>query len=62
MFQAMGVPVDVDLPRLLAAARSLPELVGHDVPGQVLHAGRSRDLHPAPARLEELRARAQAGV
>ena len=60
MFQAMGAPVDVDLPRLLAAARSLPELVGHDVPGQVLHAGRSRDLHPAPDTLAEIRARALA--
>jgi len=59
MVQAMGIPVDVDLPRLLAAARSLPELVGHDVPGQVLHAGRSRDLHLAPASLEEIRAQAQ---
>lgn len=66
MFQAMGIPSAVDLPRLLSAARSLPELVGHDVPGQVLHAGRSRDLHPAPAGLEEIRTRAlaqaQAGV
>ena len=58
MLQAMGFPVAVDLPRLLAAARSLPELVGHDVPGQVVHAGRSQDLHPAPASLAEVRARA----
>lgn len=58
MLQAEGQPVAVDLQRLLAAARSLPELVGHDVPGQVLHAGRSRDLHPVPNRLEEIRARA----
>ncbi|HEY3271286.1 MAG TPA: hydroxymethylglutaryl-CoA lyase [Geothrix sp.] len=60
MFQAMGLPVAVDLPRLLAAARSLPELVGHDVPGQVLHAGRSWDLHPAPSGLEEIRVRVRA--
>ncbi|WP_243295327.1 hydroxymethylglutaryl-CoA lyase [Geothrix mesophila] len=60
MLQAMGLPVAVDLPRLLAAARSLPELVAHDVPGQVMHAGRSRDLHPAPASLEAIRARALA--
>ena len=62
MLQAEGHPVDVDLPRLLAAARSLPELVGHDVPGQVLHAGQSQDLHPVPASLEDIRARAQAQV
>ena len=35
MLQAMGYEVAVDLPRLLAAARSLPALLGHDVPGQV---------------------------
>lgn len=60
MLQAMGHPVAVDLPRLLAAARTLPGLLGHDVPGQVLHAGQSQELHPAPANLEEIRARALA--
>jgi hydroxymethylglutaryl-CoA lyase len=58
MLQAMGHRVDVDLLRLLAAARTLPDLLGHDVPGQVMHAGRSQDLHPVPASLEETRARA----
>ena len=58
MLQAMGLPVSVDLPRLLAVARTLPALVGHDVPGQVLHTGRSQDLHPVPASLAEIRARA----
>lgn len=62
LFQAMGFPVAVDLPRLLAAARSLPELVGHDVPGQVMHAGRSQDLHPVPDELAEIRARAEAST
>jgi hydroxymethylglutaryl-CoA lyase len=60
MLQAEGHQVDVDLPRLLAAAGRLPGLLGHDVPGQVLHAGRTRDLHPVPASLEETRARALA--
>jgi hydroxymethylglutaryl-CoA lyase len=58
MLQAMGHEVGVDLPRLLEAARSLPGLLGHDVPGQVLHAGRAQDLHPIPASLVEIRARA----
>ncbi len=58
MLQAMGFRVDVDLPRLLAAARTLPGLLGHDVPGQVLHAGQSLDLHPVPATLAEIRVRA----
>ena len=60
MLQAMGYEVAVDLPRLLAAARRLPTLLGHDVPGQVLHAGRSQDLHPVPASLAEIKARAEA--
>jgi len=60
MLQAMGFPVEVNLPRLLAAARTLPGLLGHDVPGQVLHAGCRLDLHPVPASLAEIRARALA--
>ncbi|MEP6557258.1 MAG: hydroxymethylglutaryl-CoA lyase, partial [Burkholderiales bacterium] len=31
-------------------------IVGHDVPGQVAKAGRSSELHPAPAAVAELRA------
>lgn len=42
----MGYATQVDLARLLATARSLPALVGHEVPGQVLKAGRRLDLHP----------------
>ncbi len=61
MFQAMGFRVDVDLPRLLASARTLSGLLGHDVPGQVLRAGQSLELHPVPASLEEIRARATSG-
>jgi hydroxymethylglutaryl-CoA lyase len=48
MLQAMGFQSEVDLPRLLKAARTLPGLLGHDVPGQVLHAGPSWELHPLP--------------
>ena len=32
----------------LAAARDLPRVVGHEVPGQVAKAGRITDLHPVP--------------
>ncbi|HPA89780.1 MAG TPA: hydroxymethylglutaryl-CoA lyase, partial [Quisquiliibacterium sp.] len=45
----------IDLDRLLAVARRLPQVVGHDVPGQVAKAGRITDLHPAPASVAELR-------
>lgn len=55
MLQAMGYDTGIDLPRLLAAARRLPDVVGHAVPGQVAKAGRTCDLHPAPAGIDELR-------
>lgn len=49
MLDAMGYQTGIDLPRLLAIARQLPELVGHEVPGQVAKAGRIQDLHSPPA-------------
>jgi len=58
MLEAMGYRTGVDLGRLLVCARSLPRLVGHDVPGQVAKAGRITDLHPAPDWLPDVRARA----
>ena len=56
MLQAMGYDTGIDLDRLLAVARRLPQVVGHDVPGQVAKAGRITDLHPAPESVAELRA------
>jgi len=55
MLHAMGYETGIDLPRLLAVARRLPEVVGHDVPGQVAKAGLITDLHPAPFYVAELR-------
>jgi hydroxymethylglutaryl-CoA lyase len=55
MLQAMGHDTGIDLPRLLQAARRLPEVVGHDVPGQVAKAGLITDLHPAPPYVADLR-------
>ncbi len=55
MLQAMGHDTGIDLPRLLAVARRLPAIVGHEVPGQVAKAGLITDLHPAPAYVAELR-------
>ncbi len=51
MLDAMGYDTGIDLDRLLAVARELPQLVGHEVPGQLAKAGRICDLHPAPAAL-----------
>jgi hydroxymethylglutaryl-CoA lyase len=55
MLHAMGFDTGIDLPRLLAVARRLPSIVGHDVPGQVAKAGLITDLHPAPSYVAELR-------
>ena len=54
----MGYDTGIDLPLLLVAAGRLPALVGHDVPSQILKAGRRLDLHPLPADFDETRARA----
>jgi hydroxymethylglutaryl-CoA lyase len=57
MLDAMGYDTGIDVAQLLAVARRLPALVGHDVPGQVAKAGRITDLHPAPAAVAELKGR-----
>jgi hydroxymethylglutaryl-CoA lyase len=48
MLHSMGYETGVDLDRLLATSRRLAEIVGHDLPGQVVKAGKSTDLHAAP--------------
>ena len=48
MLDAMGFDTGMDVEKLLALARQLPQLVGHAVPGQVAKAGRITELHPAP--------------
>ncbi|WP_457793167.1 hydroxymethylglutaryl-CoA lyase [Pseudomonas syringae] len=44
----MGITTGVDLQHLLKLSRTLPSLLGHDLPGQVVKAGRNSDLHPLP--------------
>lgn len=53
MFQRMGMDTGVDLDKLLQCAASLPELVGHDVPGAVLKAGKSDRRYPKPKWMQE---------
>ncbi len=48
MLHEMGCETGVDLSALLDASRLLASIVGHDLPGQVVKAGTSRDLHPMP--------------
>ncbi|BDI06575.1 hydroxymethylglutaryl-CoA lyase [Sphaerotilus microaerophilus] len=54
----MGYDTGVDLALLLDAARCLPALIGHDIPSQLVKAGRRLDLHPRPADFEAIRGRA----
>jgi hydroxymethylglutaryl-CoA lyase len=46
--ELMGYDTGVDLALLLESARRLQELVGHEVPSQIVKAGRRLDLHPLP--------------
>jgi hydroxymethylglutaryl-CoA lyase len=48
LLMCLGYETGIDLDRLLAIGRGLPDLVGHSVPGQLIKAGRITDLHPAP--------------
>ncbi|MGX5219348.1 hydroxymethylglutaryl-CoA lyase [Pseudomonas segetis] len=48
MFQRMGFDTGVDLDALLQAAATLPELLGHDVPGAILKAGKADRRYPKP--------------
>ncbi len=48
MLESAGIDTGVDLDRLLGAARDLPALVGHDISGQVVKAGKRTELYPVP--------------
>ncbi|WP_322042180.1 hydroxymethylglutaryl-CoA lyase [Paraburkholderia sp. J67] len=49
MLELDGYDTGVNLAAVLDAATRLPALIGHDVPSQILKAGRRTDLHPLPA-------------
>jgi hydroxymethylglutaryl-CoA lyase len=46
--EEIGIDTRIDLPHLLKLSRTLPSLLGHEMPGQVAKAGRNCDLHPLP--------------
>jgi hydroxymethylglutaryl-CoA lyase len=48
MLEDMGYDTRVDLAKLLAVARRIPTVVGHEVPGQVMKAGQTLELHQPP--------------
>ena len=54
MLELDGYDTGVDLAAVLEAAARLPVLVGHDVPSQILKAGRRTDLHPLPAGAQDM--------
>ena len=54
----MGYDTGVDLERLLAASKRLPGLIGHDIPSQIVKAGRRLDLHAPPKDFEMIQQRA----
>lgn len=54
----MGYDTKVNLPLLIATANRLPELIGHDVPSQIIKAGQRLELHELPADFNEIRTRA----
>ncbi len=56
--ECMGYDTGVDLAGLLSASRQLPTLIGHDIPSQIVKAGRRLDLHPVPEDFEATRQRA----
>ena len=56
----MGYDTGVDLQRLISASNRLPALIGHDIPSQILKAGRRLDLHPVPSDFNAIRERALA--
>jgi len=58
--ELMDYDTGVDLARLLEASKRLPALIGHDIPSQIVKAGRRLDLHRLPADFDAIRARAHA--
>jgi hydroxymethylglutaryl-CoA lyase len=56
----MGYDTGVDLAQVVAAARSLPALIGHETSSQIAKAGARLDLHRPPPDFEAIRERALA--
>ena len=52
MLEDMGYDTRIDLAKLLAVARRIPVVVGHDTPGQVMKAGQTLELHRPPQGLK----------
>jgi hydroxymethylglutaryl-CoA lyase len=51
MLECMGYTTGVNLDKLLAVSKRLGAIVSHDLPGQVVKAGKATDRHPVPGGL-----------
>ena len=51
MLEDMGYDTRIDLAKLLAVARRIPMVIGHETPGQVMKAGQTLELHSLPESL-----------
>lgn len=51
MLECMGYTTGVNLDELLVVSKRLGAIVSHDLPGQVIKAGKATDLHPIPGGL-----------
>lgn len=49
MLHEMGIDTGIDLPDLISTAQLAEQIIGKTLPGQVMKAGRTCDLHPLPA-------------
>jgi hydroxymethylglutaryl-CoA lyase len=58
--ELMGYATKVDLVGLIEASRRLPALIGHDIPSQIVKAGRRLDLHALPSDFDAIQERALA--
>jgi hydroxymethylglutaryl-CoA lyase len=48
MLEEMGVHTGIDLDQLIAASKKLSDVLGHELPGQVMKAGKSSRKYPVP--------------
>jgi len=48
MLECMGYKTGVDVDKLIGVSRRLGAIVDHDLPGQVVKAGKATELHPIP--------------
>ena len=60
MLECMDYDTHINLDRVLAAASRLAELIGHDLPSQLSHAGPRNQLHPVPDDFDQIKSAALA--